>query len=383
MIYEPDEDSYLLADVVKRYAKGNTLDIGTGSGIQAETAAKKSSVKKVLAIDINKDAVKKCKEKIINKKITFKQSDLFSNVKNSFDTIICNPPYLPQDPGIKDIALYGGKKGWEMINQLFADINDHLNSDGQILLLFSSTTDKKKVEDIITKALFDFKQVSHKHIFYEDLYVYRITRSKYLQLLHKMNLKNVQFFMQGKRGMIYTCSKGKKKIVMKIKRPESKAFGRIRNEGKWLAFVNKMGIGPKMIFKNDDMVLYIFAEGEFILNYCKTASKKQIKDVLREVFKQCYKFDQAGVDKEEMHHPMKHVIIDNKGKITQLDFERMRYTKVPKNVTQFCMFLTLGKSASVLKQKGLSYDREEIIQLSKAYKKSKSKKDFDAILNLL
>ena len=35
MLYEPREDSRLLAKYAKKYAKGLVLDIGTGSGIQA------------------------------------------------------------------------------------------------------------------------------------------------------------------------------------------------------------------------------------------------------------------------------------------------------------------------------------------------------------
>ena len=40
-VYEPREDSYLLQKYVEKYCKVDlVLDIGTGSGIQAITAAK-------------------------------------------------------------------------------------------------------------------------------------------------------------------------------------------------------------------------------------------------------------------------------------------------------------------------------------------------------
>ena len=58
IVYEPAEDSYLLQKFVKKLVKGKVLDMGTGSGIQA------LSVKgDVLAVDINPEAVEKCKEK--------------------------------------------------------------------------------------------------------------------------------------------------------------------------------------------------------------------------------------------------------------------------------------------------------------------------------
>ena len=91
MIYEPGEDSFLLAKYVEKFAKGNVLDIGTGSGVQAENALKFS--KDVLAVDIDKKAVSYVKKRGVKAKV----SDLFSNVKGKFDLIIFNPPYLPDE----------------------------------------------------------------------------------------------------------------------------------------------------------------------------------------------------------------------------------------------------------------------------------------------
>ena len=54
ILYGPREDSKLLEKYVSQYAKGSVLDIGTGSGIQALTAAKSGKVKSVLATDIQK-----------------------------------------------------------------------------------------------------------------------------------------------------------------------------------------------------------------------------------------------------------------------------------------------------------------------------------------
>ena len=53
----------MLAEQVKRYAKGFVLDMGTGLGMQAITAAKKRNVKKVIALDIDEASVEYCKKK--------------------------------------------------------------------------------------------------------------------------------------------------------------------------------------------------------------------------------------------------------------------------------------------------------------------------------
>jgi len=164
MIYHPREDSFLLQKYVRKYANGTVLDMGTGSGIQALTALEKT--KKVLAVDLNKEAVKFVKDKGINAKV----SNLFSNAKGKFDLIIFNPPYLPTCK-FKDIALDGGKKGYEILERFFLKAENHLKENGKILIVFSSLTKPKKVKDIIKKNNFCFKILEEKKLPFEKLYL--------------------------------------------------------------------------------------------------------------------------------------------------------------------------------------------------------------------
>ena len=173
MIYEPREDSFLLAKYVDKFAKGKVLDIGTGSGIQAEAALKYT--KDVLAVDVNKEAVNYVK----NKKIKSKLSDLFSNVKDKFDLIIFNPPYLP-DEKLEDkeskLTTTGGKYGYEVLERFFSKVDKYLNRNGKILIVFSSLTNKKKINAIINKNNLKFKLLEEKKIFFEVLYCYLVER---------------------------------------------------------------------------------------------------------------------------------------------------------------------------------------------------------------
>ena len=57
-IYEPQEDSFLLKNQIKNYAKGLVLDIGTGSGMLAEEASKYAE--HVIAVDINPKVIEQC-----------------------------------------------------------------------------------------------------------------------------------------------------------------------------------------------------------------------------------------------------------------------------------------------------------------------------------
>ena len=177
MIYEANEDSFLLREFVLRYAHEDVLDMGTGSGIQAEAALEKT--KEVLAVDINYEAIDFCRKKGINAL----QSDLFEHVTGVFDLIIFNPPYLPEereDLGtmltiddfnyVNDIALVGGKHGWETIDRFLKDAKKYLKKDGKILLSFSSLAGD--VEKIMKNYGYNFEKLAEKRIFFEALYVY-------------------------------------------------------------------------------------------------------------------------------------------------------------------------------------------------------------------
>lgn len=193
------------------------------------------------------------------------------------------------------------------------------------------------------------------------------------------NIKNIQFFTKGKRGIIQTGFYRGKKVAVKIKNPASKAKGNLRNEALKLKKLNKYKIGPRLLFSGKDHFVYEFVKGEFILDFFQKASKQRIKKIIKDVFKQCYKLDKLKLNKEEMHHPVKHVII---GKKTVLvDFERCKKTKKPKNVTQFCQFMTGNRVKNILAEKGFKIKRENMIKLAQEYKRKQTEKNFKKILN--
>ena len=381
-VYEPREDSNMLETSVRKHAFGRVLDIGTGSGVQAIAAAQSKKVTSVLATDIQKGVIGYCKECIQNDKIDFLQSNLFEKIKGKFDTIIFNPPYLPQELKLKDLTLDGGKKGYEVIERFLDDVDQFLNADGIILLVFSSLTKKEKVEEFIKNSLLDFQELEKMHIFFEDIYVYLLKKSEFLKGLEKKNISKVKYFTKGHRGFLYTGMLNNKKIMIKTKNPRSASFGRIENESKWLKELNKHGIGPKLIYTGKAYFIYHFIEGYFIIDYIRKSSKTDIKKILKNVLLQSYTLDKLKIDKEEMHHPLKHIIIDRKNPYL-IDFERTNYSIHPKNVTQFCQFLMSSQLNSILRNKNMSIDKNRLIELAKVYKKHQNKAALQKIIGLI
>lgn len=127
-----------------RYAKeifnGNAkiLDIGCGSGAIGLTLKQKLPNSQVDLIDISEKALEVTREnaKELNLEVNIYQSDLFSNVKDKYDIIISNPPYIREDEEIEEIvknnephlALYGGKDGLDYYRRILKDVNEHIKS---------------------------------------------------------------------------------------------------------------------------------------------------------------------------------------------------------------------------------------------------------------
>jgi len=365
MVYEPEEDSLFLRTFVEKLAIGRVLDLGTGSGIQATAAAARREVREVIAADIDNESVAATMRKKIAK-TSVVRSNLFSNIKGLFDTIIFNPPYLPDDELHRDSALDGGMAGYELIERFLADAKRHLAEHGFILMLFSNRTGKEMIDTIIASEHYSAELLGRKSLpFFEELYIYRIVLRKEREI-----------FAHGKRGLIYIEGD----VCIKEKNPDS-AVDTLKNEAEFLRVLNMKGIGPKLIKYEDKKLYREFVDGEPLGKFLvREEDNKKIISVLLQILEHCRKMDLLGINKTELTNPYKDIIITPKNKAVLIDFERCKKTEKPKNVTQFLQYLV--KNIALLSKKGIMLDRNRIIPLGKRYKDSSSSTSFTNISDL-
>jgi len=371
-VYEPQEDSYLLAKEVKKYAKGDVLDLGAGSGIQGITALENKNTKSVTFSDINSFAIEYIKNECAKRvehisaiKISFKVSDLYSNIniKEKFDTIIFNPPYLPEDEFDNEkLITTGGKEGWEIVEKFLTESKNYLNVDGQILLLFSSLTNKDKIDKLIRKLEYEKNFIAKENLFMEQLYVYQL----------KLTNSNI---IKGHRGIVEI------KGNIAIKRSLTEYYNS-DEEAKFLKILNKHNIGPKYISHKKNELQMEYIEGDRILDYLEKSTKKQIIALIEKILEQLYIMDELKINKLELTNPYKHIIVRNHIPI-QIDFERCIYTNKPKNVTQFIQFLSSGKLKLLFKQKNMAVNLDTLRTIAINYKKEINKKYLKEILECL
>ncbi len=131
-------------DIIREKGYKSVLDIGTGSGAIAVSIGKYTDTD-VTAVDISRPAletaVKNARKNNVN--INFIESDLFENVRGSFDMIVSNPPYIESsvidtlDVQVRDhepvLALDGGEDGLYFYRRIISKLPVFLKKKGCII----------------------------------------------------------------------------------------------------------------------------------------------------------------------------------------------------------------------------------------------------------
>ncbi len=185
-VYEPREDSLLIAKVLEEKLEGwkaengkakFILEIGCGSGLLSIIAAKSGC--EVVASDINSDAVACARKNSELNETTIKivQSNLFDNISGKFDMIIFNPPYLPEEQNRENKSWAGGNN-LEIIKQFIRGAKTHLNADGKILIVISSLSKPEKIIKQLSNSGFNAEIIAEQKIPWEKLFVIRASERK-------------------------------------------------------------------------------------------------------------------------------------------------------------------------------------------------------------
>lgn len=102
-------DSILLSDFAKEIKKGSkVIDLGTGTGIIATLLCKKTELKQIVGVEIQKEVYDMAKRSIKLNNLSDKFLIINDNIKNidktlekcSFDAVVSNPPYKKLNTGL-------------------------------------------------------------------------------------------------------------------------------------------------------------------------------------------------------------------------------------------------------------------------------------------
>ena len=175
-VYEPADDTFLLADHLNTPQNATLLDLGTGCGVLAILAAEKAT--RVVATDINPYAVicakKNVKHNHFSHKIEVCQGNLFHPLdpNETFDQIVFNPPYIPDipsRPGWLDKAWNGGPSGRIWINPFLQQVSRYLQKGGILLLIQSSLSGYEQTLNKLKRDNYCVRILAKQKLFFESL----------------------------------------------------------------------------------------------------------------------------------------------------------------------------------------------------------------------
>lgn len=388
-IYEPAEDSFLLTQTVLEYLiklnknNLNICEIGVGSGYVISNIAKINKENSYFGVDINPDAIKTTKQRFqeIKQKINLKQGSFFEPfLDKKFDLIFFNTPYLPVEDGekfedltLKDKAIYGGKKGYEVIFDFLYRLNDNLDNDGVCFMLFSSYSNLKKIQRELDKLAFKFELVKEESHFFESLYILKIEKKQILKDFSNNNIKNIKYFSAGKHSKVYQGYFEENQVIIKLGEENV-----ILKEALFLDKLKDKNYVPKFYLKGKNFIVLEKLEGLLPKDIFLNLQKEEILDFLQKCLDICFDLDKNLIQKFELTNPYKHIFYTNRLDVKFIDFERSIFCDNPKNSRQFLQFIV--RNQKNLKLKNINLDVVKIRNLQKSLKTNLEKININELI---
>lgn len=160
----PRQDTEILVEAVLAMVEGRrVLDLCTGSGCIIISLAVLGKPRCCLGTDISRAALQVAEHNNRQLKggVSFVESDLFDQVRGTYDLIVSNPPYIPPAviSGLEEevreheprIALDGGEDGLDFYRRIVAEAGNFLSPGG--ILAFEIGHDQgREVERLMREA---------------------------------------------------------------------------------------------------------------------------------------------------------------------------------------------------------------------------------------
>ncbi len=208
-------------------------------------------------------------------------------------------------------------------------------------------------------------------------------RVKALEFKGEKQAFNIAVSGKGCVGIVVVAHMDGEKAALKIRRVDAHRT-EMQHEAEMLEEANSVDVGPKLLRVSKNFLLMQYIDGALFPVWLEGCGEKaQVRKVLRDVLRQCWRLDKTGLDHGELSHAPKHVIINQSGRPFIVDFESASINRKPSNVTSICQFLFISGAVAVkVVEKLGKRDKETIIEPLRKYKKDSSRENFERVLTV-
>jgi len=161
-------------------AAGRVLDVGTGTGILAISAAL-SGAAYTLATDISPAAVACAAQNIARHDLTLRvavQCVAFApaDTESPFNLVLCNPPYFRGTPQNYSQAAYMGGDRLQWFDQFTRAITPVLAPEAAVYMVIGDAADIALILDKLVEYGWAYSVAAKSDILIEVLYIFKLTR---------------------------------------------------------------------------------------------------------------------------------------------------------------------------------------------------------------
>jgi putative serine/threonine protein kinase len=208
-----------------------------------------------------------------------------------------------------------------------------------------------------------------------------------LEFTGEKSIFDVPVLGKGCVGVVVVAYTNSGRAALKIRRVDADRKGMF-HEGEMLRRANAIGVGPKLLEISENFLLMELVEGTHFPQWIESLGEREeqsrVRWVLKDILEQCYRLDEAGLDHGELSNAPKHIIVDADDRPFLVDFETASINRRVSNVTSVCQYLLLGSQiAEKVKEKLGKVDEKQLIQKLRTYKRERTKKNFEKLLEKL
>jgi len=198
----------------------------------------------------------------------------------------------------------------------------------------------------------------------------------------KTSAFNVPVLGKGFVGIVVIAHLDGQRVALKIRRVDADRLG-LQREAQMLAKANSVQVGPRLVSVSKNFLLMQIIDGAVLPDWLDAhKEKKPLRNVLKDILKQCWRLDNIGLDHGELSKAPKHLIVDKAQKPFIVDFETASVNRKPANVTSVCQFLFTSRGAVARAVAEVLGERNntEIIKVLRIYKAYRARENFDRVL---